>query len=77
MDGIYFSIPSDEYYELLEIKERYKKERKRGRWIRNFYELANGIGVSLVTCDQCYSGEHGTMWNFCPNCGARMEASDD
>ena len=46
---------------------------KRGRWIRNFYELANGIGVSLVTCDQCYSGEHGTMWNYCPNCGAKME----
>ena len=48
-------------------------EPKRGRWVRNFYELANGIRVSLVTCDRCCSGEHGTMWNYCPNCGAKMQ----
>ena len=45
MDGIYLSIPSEEYVELVEIAEKYKKERKTGRWkikTINTFELAYG-----------------------------------
>ena len=63
--------------EMVIPSEKEWAEVKHGRWVRNFYELANGIGVSLVTCDQCYSGEHGTMWNYCPNCGARRERKNE
>lgn len=72
--GHYDIVRNDYGRELVIPSEKEWTEVKHGRWVRNFYELANGIGVSLVTCDQCYSGEHGTMWNYCPNCGARMES---
>lgn len=73
MDGVCLSIPSEEYVELLEIKERYEKERKRGRWIK-----ASTDGA--VFCSECgteWLSESAKYYKFCPICGARMDAEDE
>lgn len=66
MDGVYLSIPSEGYVELLEIKERYEKERKRGRWIEDaetYYTAINEKGGGVdentpyftddIACSEC------------------------
>lgn len=72
MDGVYLSIPSEEYVELLEIKERYNKERKRGRWkiIDDTEFRVPGWYCSL--CNYQISDRYG-KYNYCPSCGAEME----
>ena len=53
--------------------ERGKAEAhpKKGKWIKGIGE--NGVNTSLY-CDQCgYENGHWYEWNFCPNCGAKME----
>lgn len=72
MDGVYLSIPSDEYVELLEIKERYEKERKRGRWIpckASIHPYGNDVKCSV--CGHRMGSSFG--YKYCPMCGARME----
>lgn len=39
---------------------------KHGRWI---------ISDGCVCCSEC--GEPNMEWNYCPNCGARMEGEED
>lgn len=47
---------------------------KKGEWIKGTGE--NGVNTSLY-CDQCgYENGHWYEWNYCPNCGARMEESE-
>lgn len=47
---------------------------KKGMWVKGIGE--NGVNTSLY-CDQCgYENGHWYEWNFCPNCGARMEESE-
>lgn len=48
-------------------------ERKRGRWEIYVISMLDGEGCR---CSEC--GFEGVpYWNFCPNCGAEMEASND
>lgn len=51
------------------------KERKRGKWIRHGAE--EGHLIEKYTCSECdfYSGTK--MSNFCPDCGAMMEGSEN
>ena len=56
-----------------EILERQPtiEERKKGKWIKGIGE--NGVTTSLF-CSCCYyENTHWDDWNYCPNCGARME----
>lgn len=39
---------------------------KQGRWI---------VQDGSVRCSEC--GEPNMEWNYCPNCGARMEGEED
>ena len=57
-------------------------ERKRGKWIPHKEISREYIGTVLISvrydywlCDACgYRVENGQpLYNFCPNCGARME----
>lgn len=48
---------------------------KRGRWIDETFKPW-GLVHHPYKCDQC--GEHSEEdSNFCPNCGARMEGTDE
>lgn len=54
-------------------------ERKKGRWIWKGEE-----GDSRFMCSVCKSKEYvptcngvPSIWEFCPNCGARMEGEED
>lgn len=58
-EGAIFNLPSAQ------------PERMRGTWVRGIGEYAK----NLMECSECrrtfyYNAE----WNFCPNCGAEMEA---
>ena len=71
MDGIYLSIPDEEYIELVEIAEKYKKERKKAKWLIT--------DKAVMECSRClwtfsYHGGLEEEWNYCPNCGAIMES---
>ena len=49
-------------------------ERKTGKWIRTRTTEHDGE----LYCDQCGQEhpEQKLIWNFCPNCGAKMEADE-
>ena len=49
-------------------------ERKKGKWIRTRTMTHDGE----LYCDQCEQEhpEQKIIWNFCPNCGCRMEEGD-
>lgn len=49
-------------------------EPRKGKWIKGIGE--NGVTTSLY-CNQCgYENGHWYEWNFCPNCGTKMEKSE-
>lgn len=70
------------FYELPNIavsRENFEKmrpiepERKTGRWEIYVISMLDGEGCK---CSEC--GFEGVpYWDFCPNCGARMEDSED
>lgn len=52
-------------------------ERKTGKWICEPHPNWGKWGIHIARCSECgFSGGAG-KWNFCPNCGARMEVKDD
>lgn len=44
------------------------KEQKTGRWIK---------GIIGWNCSECTLGTNQNWFNYCPNCGARMEVYGD
>ena len=53
---------ADDIYKVLEELPSVQPKQKQGRWI-----IDNGC----VCCSEC--GEPNMEWNYCPNCGAKME----
>lgn len=51
------------YHTLSEAIEALK-EQKTGRWIK---------GIIGWNCSECTLGTNQNWFNYCPNCGARME----
>lgn len=48
-------------------------EPKRGRWVWKMV-LDKGTGSMGYVCSECGRDYwHGNAFNYCPNCGARME----
>jgi len=44
---------------------------KMGQWIKKEHEIC-------FTCNQCWvTNASGVMYNYCPNCGAKMEVQND
>lgn len=57
-----------------EALEILRGERPHGEWIETYYSI-DGIGASRFKCTKCENeiSTYGEPYNFCPNCGARME----
>ena len=64
-DGGYFgTVPS----------EVIEKKPKRGKWID---VSERGSWATKNACDQCSEIVFQPNYNYCPNCGARMESDDE
>ena len=52
-------------------------EVKHGRWVVD-REFGNDVmsGEQMVICSECGKGIFWGRQNYCPNCGARMEADN-
>lgn len=70
--------------DLLERLPSAQPERKTGKW-NAYYHGINETPSFTYSCNQCgYSAPYGLYggkysqkeWNFCPNCGAKMESED-
>lgn len=55
-------------------------EPKKAVWIGEYDGYADGNVVIdnwyCSNCDYCYEDFEKPDWNYCPNCGAKMEASE-
>lgn len=57
------------------IKQQLTIERKTGKWIRGDAEKLTGSQRCSICHKACYKGRD--YFNYCPNCGARMEVEHD
>ena len=49
-------------------------ERKKGKWIKADSQQYFRKHYPLFTCSACgYRKDSQKKWNYCPNCGARMD----
>ena len=50
-------------------------EEKKGKWIKDRLSSTCGGSYGVYRCSECESSyqDIGYGWNYCPNCGARME----
>lgn len=52
------------------------EERKEGHWIKHIDDLFPAD--STIECSVCHEEQYTTIDdNFCPNCGAKMEVTDE
>lgn len=56
--------------EAIEAIEALEQEPKRGKWLDY---LEEGLKWKCSECDSKFT----TPWNYCPNCGARMEREEE
>ena len=56
------------YVETVEGRQKFVKERE-GRWISDDRDV-------LFGCSEC-GIQISTSWNYCPNCGAKMDGDTD
>lgn len=84
MDECYWSIMGDEPPKLdektalyVDLKQAVKRlptaEPRKGKWIYDPELYPMGGAYGHYECDQCGEWIRGSMTNYCPNCGARME----
>lgn len=75
--GIQKEVEEKSKKEFLEICNREEPEQMKGKWIDEG-EYAEGHSEHAYYCSQCekhYIGWIGEF-NFCPNCGAKMEKGE-
>lgn len=61
-----------------EIKKRLKvlpSAERVGHWTKRTTVTSNGNTYYSYECSEC-GDHHGTMWKYCPHCGARMVSED-
>ena len=68
-------IPFDDMVRMIEKSPTIEPERKTGKWVR---ALDGNDGH--VRCDKCFKiydwDTQAQYYDFCPNCGARMEEGE-
>ena len=64
-------IPCDDYKRISKIPAASVRPVVRGKW----KEEDSASNRWAFKCSVCGSGPVGRKFNFCPNCGARMEES--
>lgn len=80
-DGMYIQDLNGRIREAIEQLPSAQPERK-GQWIECDHEKWV-IGVHALRCSECNGGYHLNnemtiyYWNYCPNCGAKMEVEDE
>lgn len=73
--GAFTSIATTELVDMLYNEPTIEAEPvKRGRWIEKPFLLGTSNFCSL--CDSFYGMPHG-KFNYCPNCGAKMDKGDE
>ena len=50
--------------------------QRKGKWAKRTTVTSNGNIYYSYECSEC-GDHHGTLWNYCPHCGARMVSEDD
>ena len=60
------------------LKEKYDnlKEKHTGHWTKRTTVTSNVNTFYSYECSEC-GDHHGTMWKYCPHCGARMEGEEE
>lgn len=73
------SKPCDWECTEITILKKLPSAEKRGRWTECDHEVWGGY-TSAYRCSECGKGYHTVhrgftteRWNYCPNCGAKME----
>lgn len=85
-----FKVLSEYYHQRTEIQHYALREAlsrvpsvesKTAVWIGEGDGYADGNVVLDMwycsNCDYCYEDDEKPNWNFCPNCGARMEGEEE
>ena len=58
----------------LETLPSAQPERKKGKWIKADSQQYFRKHYPCFTCSECgYRKDSQKKWNYCPNCGARMD----
>ena len=64
-----------EIREALENVPSAEEERKIGKWICEPHPNWSKWGIYIVKCSECEFSDGAWKWNYCPNCGSKMERS--
>lgn len=61
---------------IIGLLEELPTAEKKGKWIKDRLSSTCGGSYGVYRCSECASSyqDIGYGWNYCPNCGARMEA---
>lgn len=82
-DELIKCIPSEEYNSRFAVMNAPTIEPRKGKWIGykaddNDWQRDDGSPV-FMNCSECHEAviNNGSAhWNFCPNCGCRMEEGE-
>jgi len=66
---------AEDVYKALKNVPSAQPEQKKGKWIEDRLISTGGGTYGVRRCSECeaYYQDVGYGWNYCPNCGARME----
>ena len=77
-------IAQNKSMNLNEMRERLKRlhaadvvEVRHGRWVGETVPDFDLCGVKYFHCSKCGWAEQVDYYNYCPNCGARMDGGAD
>ena len=56
--------------------EKLPSAERTGHWTIRTTITSNGNTYYSYECSEC-GDHHGTMWNYCPHCGARMMEGEE
>lgn len=66
-----------EWVDVIEVNDIKEKEPVRhGRWMVDLGDRNTGYGGEIV-CSECGTGGFSDFWDYCPNCGAKMEKENE